>query len=541
MKSSIKRTFFPAIFILIVSLTSCSKSGKQPTFIPKNAGVVAIINGKSLNKKSGINDLTTTKFYKLIKSKLGKDEVKTLNEFKPLIQNPDESGIDFRNDIYLFAFTKDSVRYLAIHMKLLDKSKFEGFINKIIKKSGKKITINSLGNYSYLATGEKSPVIMWDRKQLFVLIDPRHHNNPETNAGIAKRVLSEDKSESIVSTHKLDEFIKNKKDISLWFINKDLMNKLPFMKRMPLPSKVSLSLSGKTNELYCDFQKGQVVVTFSTKFNKQIKSAMEKNDLFKDKFNPEILHYFPQKSYINFFGAVNLLGYYNLMMKQMAIYKVNAQQITQIFQATFDMSPEEALGEFSGEMGFDIYGFKFVKAKHEKLGQIDSIPVPLFGFGIAFKSDKFYNAIINKFGALFEHKDGYYQITKGKSTIYFNLFDKTLVATNDLDLIRNIVSGSFKSHSLANSEVGKNLRKHPIFASIDLNLDHYPKGFKRMIKEKGGDKADAIFNMLSMYDKIEYLPLNKYNWKMIVRLKNRKANSLKTLLSGVDNNLNSLN
>jgi len=62
-----------------------------------------------------------------------------------------------------------------------------------------------------------------------------------------------------------------------------------------------------------------------------------------------------------------------------------------------------------------------------------------------------------------------------------------------------------------------------------------------MIKEKGGDKADAIFNMLSMYDKIEYLPLNKYNWKMIVRLKNRKANSLKTLLSGVDNNLNSLN
>ena len=539
MKNIFNRTFFPAILILIISLTSCSKSKKSPTFIPKNAGVVAVINGKSLSEKSGVNDLTSTHLFNMLKNKLSSDKKNTLDEFEPIIKNTKKSGIDLKNEIYLFAFQKDSTSYFAIHMKLIDKAKFTDFINKIIKKSGKTVAINSLGRYRYLGFDKKAPIIIWDRNQLLVLVDIKQQNDLGTNATIAKQVLTEDKSESIVSSQQFDNFNKNKKDISLWINYKYLMSNMKPMQRMAVLSKFPMNFKDYTISVYCDFQKGQVVSTFETNLSEQMKKAIKENKVFKDKFNTEILNYFPQKSYINFFGAINLLGYYNLIMKKINIKQGNTEQINNIFQAAFGMSLQDALSEFSGEMGFDIHGFKFAQKKQKNSDKTITVPMPLFSFGIEFNSDKFFNALTNKFGAMLEHKDGYYELTKGKSSIYFNVFGKTLIGTNDIDLIKNIVSGDIKSQSLKNSKIATRLNNQPFYASIDLNFDSYPQEFKTLIKEHDEKNVDAIFNVLSIYDKLEYFPVNHYKWNVILKLKDQKSNSLKTIISSLDNNVGS--
>lgn len=556
MKNILKKKFVPVIIILIVSLTSCSKSRKLPTFIPKNTGAVAIINGKSLSKKSGISDLTSTHLFSLIKDKLNNADSNAMKELEPILKNTDESGINLKSDIYIFNFQKDGVPYLAIHVKMLNRSRFETLLDKIIKKSGKKISVTNLGNFSYVNTGGKAPILLWDNKQLFVIYDITHHNDAATDANIAKQVFTEDKSESIASTPLFDNFIKSKKDISVWLNYEYLMNHMNnHLKKLSLLSKIPSNFKGYTVAMFCDFQDGQIVVSVETHLNDEMKKALEENNVLKNKFNTDILKYFPKTSYITVAGAANMLGYYHMMMKNLNNNpKVNSGQIDQIFQNIFGMSLQEALSEFSGEMVFDVQGFKFVQEDHtyhmkyNKSGNKSSmqvsqktmlVPRPSISFGIKFNNDKFYKTVIKKYGGNLRKEGGFYVITLGKSGIYFNMFDKTLIGTNDPDLLKNIASGHFKGNSLKNSEVARKLGKYPFYACIDLNLDSYPKDFRTFIRERADNHADAIFKMLSVYDKVEYFAKTHYDWEMVVKLKDHKTNSLKTLISSVDDNLHS--
>jgi len=60
----LKLSFFA---LMIISVASCSKSGNLYNVIPKNATIVAVFNGKTLSKKSGIENFASTNAYKKIK------------------------------------------------------------------------------------------------------------------------------------------------------------------------------------------------------------------------------------------------------------------------------------------------------------------------------------------------------------------------------------------------------------------------------------------------------------------------------------------
>jgi hypothetical protein len=441
-------------------------------------------------------------------------------------------------------------------MKLLDKSRFESFINKIIEKSGIKASVTPLGNFSYISFNPKAPVILWDSKQLFVFYDITHQNDVATDANIAKKVFTEDQSESLASEPTFEDFIKHKKDISVWMNHKYLMNHLNHLKgpmsKMALLSKLPSNFKDYTVSMFCDFQEGQMVVSVKTNLNDEMKKELDENKVFKDKFDTEILKYFPMSSYITVAGAVNVPGYYNLMMKNLGNFNVHKEQIEQIFQNSFGMSLQEALGEFSGEMVFDVQGIKFVQEKHtyhmkynksgDNSGMQESqktvlVPKPLVSFGIQFNNDKFYKTLMEKFGGTFQKKEGYYKLTLGKSNLFFNLFDKTLIITNDPDFIKNIAAGHLPNNSLKKSEIARKLHKYPFFASADLNLLGYPKDFRTFMEERAGDHTEALFRMLSVYDKVEYFAKTHYDWEMVVKLKDHKTNSLKTLITSVDENV----
>lgn len=101
-------------------LSSCSKSNKQGRFIPKDAAIAVIVNGKSLSEKLPWDEVKKSKWYQIVSSDTTMDAVA-----KSVLENPDNTGIDTKQDLIFFA-VKDSVGgYLAFEGTVKDPAVFK--------------------------------------------------------------------------------------------------------------------------------------------------------------------------------------------------------------------------------------------------------------------------------------------------------------------------------------------------------------------------------------------------------------------------------
>lgn len=554
MRKFLKSVSALALILAIAIATSCSNKGKDLTFIPKNAGIIFHVDGKSIAEKSGVEDITTTNLYKMMKENIGQGQEKAFADFEPILKNTAESGINTLGDMYFFTFKKEEVNYYAAHLNLTDKAKFETFIKKISATANETINLKELDGFTYYGDGEGSPVMMWNDKSLMLLADMTQANAIEKTAQTARSLFTAKKSESIVSTDDLDSFLKNKKDMNVWLNYEYFFESLAPMQKMLMQSNLAMDFKGVTVAAYLDFQDGQTVMEFETTMNDEMKKRMEENKIFKSEFDKDILKYFPAKTFLNISGAIDVLGYYNLVMKGLEEQQVSPKQMDESVQSSLGMTLKEALNEFSGELVFNLHGFTFVdkevmdyEALIENGGEGDpskytkmvKSPMPLMSFGTVLNGDKLFSILMEKFGTMVVKNEGYYSVALGDYTLYFNMFEKSLVATNDLALITKIAKGDF-SGSLEKGQVADNLDKFPFYAFIDLNFDNYPAEIKDWIAENTGENSKAVFGMLSIYDRLEFIPENYFKGKVILMMKDKKTNSLKSVISSIDQNIGNM-
>lgn len=117
------RRLLAGILVLgTVVLASCSSSNKEGRYIPKSAALVVHVDGKDLSAKLPWDSVKSNPF---VKDVLADSTVPSV--LRSLLDNPENSGIDTKNDLLFFA-VKDSVgAYAAFQGTVKDEAKFEAF------------------------------------------------------------------------------------------------------------------------------------------------------------------------------------------------------------------------------------------------------------------------------------------------------------------------------------------------------------------------------------------------------------------------------
>src|ERR1700749_930246 len=151
-----------AVFLL----ASCSKTNKQGRYIPKQAAVVMHINGESLNSKLPWDEIKSNALFQ----KMYSDS--TIPAFaKKVLDNPENSGIDIKNDMVIFA-QKDSLGgIIAFSGTVKDAEKFRLF-NLEMTGGGSEAKD---GDNSYIS---KTPMCVGWNKERFVYIMDAPQMNP---------------------------------------------------------------------------------------------------------------------------------------------------------------------------------------------------------------------------------------------------------------------------------------------------------------------------------------------------------------------------
>ncbi len=272
------------LFLLagILFLASCSKSNKEGRYIPKNAGVVVLVNGESISSKLPWSEVKQNDLFK----KLYTDS--TLDAFvKSALDNPENTGIDTKKN-FLFFFEKDSLGgYIAIEGSVKDAAKFKSFIASAAKNATetKKDDVLSL-------SGERTGAT-WDKDRFVILIDAPETNNannfgiPDTLAPAPKATrnitvtsngifnLKEDAS--LAGEEKFTDMLKNKADLHFW-MNAASLNSGATSPAMAALSMLNLSklYEGSVTTAAVNFENGQINVDMKSYSGKEMTEITKK-------------------------------------------------------------------------------------------------------------------------------------------------------------------------------------------------------------------------------------------------------------------------
>ena len=126
MQTKFRLCLIAVIAILIFS--SCKKSNTQGRYVPKNAAFVLHVDGEAMNAKLPWEEVKQSGMFRSLYA-----DTSLSAYLRSVIDNPDNSGIDIKDDFLVF-FQKDSSGdYIAIQGIVKDAAKFRQFNNEVHK------------------------------------------------------------------------------------------------------------------------------------------------------------------------------------------------------------------------------------------------------------------------------------------------------------------------------------------------------------------------------------------------------------------------
>lgn len=171
---------------LLLAVTSCQKMPEHAKVIPDDAQVVLRIDFEQLASKSGVgnDDAIKQQLGKMLESDLSGGQLETA---KSILDDPDESGIDFSEPVFL-AYGLESMKSdFAVIFSVGDKDKVIRLFDLLETRSDAKV-LKTEGDMSY--TRLKDVFAAFDSKSL-LLLDAKSYVDESEYVSIAKTRLSE--------------------------------------------------------------------------------------------------------------------------------------------------------------------------------------------------------------------------------------------------------------------------------------------------------------------------------------------------------------
>ena len=274
-----------AVITAAILFSSCSKNNKQGRYIPAVAGVVFHIDGKSLNEKLSWDEVKQNDLFK----KMSEDS--TLPAFaKAVLNDPENSGIDIKADIEIFAVKDSAGGYSALEGVVKDEAKFKAFISNA-RKDAKESTKDG---YTYLANDKAGIGYNKDRfiaainlPQLNTMKQPGMNMPTDSTFGgmaevkydrdmnaVTAQLFALKEDQSLAKDDKFSELMKTKGDIHFWY-NAQYFNYAGNMGAMAAMVNMDKITQGAISTGTVNFDNGKINVDLKSYGGKEL------TDLFK--------------------------------------------------------------------------------------------------------------------------------------------------------------------------------------------------------------------------------------------------------------------
>lgn len=517
------RTWWLPTLAALLLLASCSKSNKQGVLIPKDALVVLHLNGQSLNAKLPWEEIKKNPLFE----KMYADT--SLPAFlKKVLDNPDNSGIDIKTDLMMFA-KKDSLGgIIAIEGSVKDAEKF-----KLFNLDATGGSVNDEGGLSFIS---RAPAIVgWNKDKFVYVIDApqinkkrnEDFNNFDSIAPKApardllascKAVFNIKASESLGEDEKFTSLMKQDGDMHLWVNTEELykgaaggMGELSMLKMDKFYEGNIMTVTGS-------FDNGKINLNYKTYVGKDLKAIMKQYS--GGSIDKEMLKRIPSKDV----AAVFALHFKPEGIKEL-IDLTGMEGLVNIGLITMGFSVDDFIKANKGDIMVALTNIKtkpdsikFSGMDGKEMSIVNNRPDPEFVFAAAIGDKDAFNKLVKAGkklskredtpdGPAFSMNDKYFVIGNNKENA-----DKFLAgATNDGDYISHI-SGN------------------PLGAYI--NLQYIMKAIPQDEMKDSSDKAiyDAS---LKMWDNV-YMKGGDYDdgamsYDIEANLLDKSTNSLKQL------------
>ncbi len=264
------------LFMLVTAMASCSKTNKQGLSVPKEAAYVVHINGKTLSEKLPWEEIRESPAW----SSLSGDTAMPAFA-KRLMENPENSGIDHKNDISFFMVTDSVGAYTGVTGVIRDVAKFEMLAAELLNggSSSEKDGIKYISAF---------PRCLGWNKDKFILINDsgafgKWQVSSDDNLPAAKRdigaacrgLFALKEGNSLGSDEKFSELVTDRADVHIWINGEMAMRNDAQLNMLSMfnPGKL---YEGNINTLSLSFEEGKIHVHGKWYNNKDLAAILKK-------------------------------------------------------------------------------------------------------------------------------------------------------------------------------------------------------------------------------------------------------------------------
>lgn len=330
-----QKILYALLATLLLFITSCSKSTDLSDAIPSDATYIVHMDNKTLIEKSQYNIFENSKIQQginIYKAFLNdKDKANLLDEF---LKDPNSLGLDVKKDLYFYTNYKTYGIILGVNNADKLKNallKFLPITEEDILKDGD----------TYTFSPESMVTATWDKNKFILLVDMSavyysgKNREPLDLKQQAVAQLKQKSDKSINSVKSFADFLKNKKDISV-FYNMDGIEAIFEMagansgvemdKLMPM-AQVAAEFKGVSVGIYTSFEMGDI--KFSGEYyydsadtEKRFKELMSG---MTNKIDGNHLRYITQEPLLMMAFSMNGEGLYQYLARLGFIKLINEQ------------------------------------------------------------------------------------------------------------------------------------------------------------------------------------------------------------------------
>lgn len=511
---------------LLTLLSSCSKPDQHLKTIPSTAQLVVSVDLFSMAQKAELYKPEQYAFFGEMMEKM-KAEDPEMHEFiNGLISNPLQSGVKFREDLFIFAENLDKEPTMGLTMALRNSKDFEKVVTEALAKSKMEIQLSNKDDMNCLVKNELA--LVFDENKALVII--RDGMKVEELLSYAQSLMSQSTDASITNHSDFAKFKADKKDFNLWlstdFIPQNAQS-------MMITGQLPFKTTGNYMHMHVEFKDNGISGNTSWTYNEEIAAILNNHEFMKNEFNTKLLNYLPADDYITYGMAINPSEIYKWLY-EIPTYKPMLDQANQ----GSPISIESIMNSIGGDIIISMHGFKLPEIDEtSEYGSSNQSVMPLGTMIMSMNNEDLFKTATTQLipPGLFQLKDGVYSGSIMGFDLFFGLFENNLIVTNDKNVIDNAGKGGLENN-VGNTEL-KDLFSHSGFMFMNLNWDKYPESLRTMVESSMGEKElEAFQSGVRILDEVRVYNKDLTEGEFEIKMRNTENNSLHTILQVIDDN-----
>ncbi len=519
-----------AITILAFLITSCTKTANQGKMVPKEAGLVIVVNGKSLSSKLSWDEIKQTSWFKDKYS-----DSKTNEWNRKLMENPDLAGVDMKTDQVFFILKNGDEGQVVYVGDIKDSKAFETF-NKRFDSTA---VPTKDGNLNFLKIHNKA-VLGWnDQKFVYVayapmktpsMADVMNGSIPDSIKqmapvgaeadklmAVSKRIFGLNSDSSLYKDQKFVRLVNEDGDVHVW-VNFEQLSKGSMSKGMVSMMKFDNFLEGTLFTSTLNFDNGKITVKKKTYAGKDLTAIMKKYS--GGSVNADMLKNLPSSNL-----DIAMALHFKPEALQELIKLTGLDGLMNVFMANAGMTIDDFVKANKGDILFALSDLKIpasaATSQKDTSTSLKTIPDMNMVFAISIGDKDAFNKLIT-----FSKK---ISGNANNDKVVFRNTGQYFVIGNNQKAIDNFLNGNKNAPAFTDK-----IKDHPGFGYIDIQT--ILKAFQLATTDTAKQKMFAMNR--AMWDNI-YIYGGEFsdggiNYTTEINLMDKNTNSLKQLNKFMD-------